>query len=79
MNLRAKQVLVKEKALCPNCLKTGHVPRDCFQGPCIRCPGKQMHNSVLCPMKEIRKGDAVFHVQENNRKRRSNENKQKRD
>lgn len=35
--------------LCQNCLKSGHLPANCYSGPCTRCPGRPRHNSVLCP------------------------------
>ncbi|XP_055910565.1 uncharacterized protein LOC129944931 [Eupeodes corollae] len=69
LSLLGRANFVRERKLCQNCLKVGHQAKDCFQGPCARCPGKQFHNSVLCPMREIRKAGAVHRVQEQPRKR----------
>lgn len=84
LGLKARQEAVRERNLCPNCLKTDHVVKDCFQGSCIRCPGKPKHNSMLCPMKELRKVEATaYTVQEKPKKCRGkhscNDSKCKRD
>jgi hypothetical protein len=37
--------LVDDKNLCLNCLRGGHLKKDCFFGPCKQC--QQKHNSLL--------------------------------
>ncbi|XP_055922685.1 uncharacterized protein LOC129953493 [Eupeodes corollae] len=71
LSLRARQDFVLEKQLCPNCLKTGHVVRDCYQGPCLKCPNRPSHNSVLCPMKVIGKVEATVLNIQDGRKRKN--------
>lgn len=74
LSLLARSKYINEKRICRNCLKVGHTPKNCFQGPCTRCPGTQFHNSVLCPIKEVKK-QPVFRVLERNtmRVKRDNE------
>lgn len=81
LNLTARNRVVKEMGLCPNCLKLGHTTSTCYQGPCTRCPGRQMHNSVLCPMKELMKAEAtVLRVQDDRKRKESTrETKEKRE
>ncbi|XP_055856971.1 uncharacterized protein LOC129919896 isoform X2 [Episyrphus balteatus] len=70
LTLQARQNLVRDRNICPNCLKNGHSAKECFQGPCTRCPGRRMHNSMLCPIKEMGKEDLmVLRVQEQGKKR----------
>lgn len=76
LSLKSRQDFVKERKVCPNCLKGGHGIDDCFQGPCIRCPNRPMHNSVLCPVKEVRK-TAVLLTQETIDSARSASHKRK--
>lgn len=42
-----REKMVKEKRLCINCLKPGHMAKFCMSGKCTRC--EQKHNSTLCP------------------------------
>lgn len=46
MTLSARKELVKANRLCLNCLKPGHVVKDCPGKECYRCNKK--HNSLLC-------------------------------
>lgn len=46
MGLTARKQLVKSKNLCNNCLKTGHMSKECYGKECHRCNVK--HNSLLC-------------------------------
>ncbi|XP_036346841.1 uncharacterized protein LOC118756168 [Rhagoletis pomonella] len=55
LNLRSRKAYVERHKLCPNCFKQGHAAKDCYSGPCNRCPGKILHNSVLCPTREVNK------------------------
>lgn len=55
LNLRSRKDFVERRNLCTNCLKQGHAAANCYQGPCIRCPSRPMHNSILCPTKDISK------------------------
>lgn len=55
LNLRSRRDFVERRNLCTNCLKQGHTAANCYQGPCIRCPSRPMHNSILCPTKDISK------------------------
>lgn len=34
--------------LCYNCLRTGHVKKECRSSSCKHCPNNQRHNSILC-------------------------------
>ncbi|XP_067616817.1 uncharacterized protein [Eurosta solidaginis] len=55
LSLRARKDLVQRRNLCENCLKKGHKVNQCYQGGCMRCPGKPFHNSTLCPSGEMAK------------------------
>lgn len=46
LSLTARKQMVKAKNLCHNCLKLGHLSKDCFSKECFRCNVK--HNSLLC-------------------------------
>lgn len=60
LNLRSRKDYVRAQNLCENCLKRGHTIKYCYQKPCPRCPGDQMHNSVLCPSRDVNKTVAVM-------------------
>lgn len=46
LTLTKKRQIVKTHNLCHNCLRDGHVSRDCKLNACFRCNLK--HNSLLC-------------------------------
>lgn len=46
-SLTARKQVVKTNNLCLNCLRAGHLFRDCSYKECFRCNIK--HNSLLCP------------------------------
>lgn len=46
MPLTKRKQYVKNNNLCHNCLKVGHVSKDCTLNECFRC--NQKHNSLLC-------------------------------
>ncbi|XP_028160091.1 uncharacterized protein LOC114352628 isoform X3 [Ostrinia furnacalis] len=45
LSVEDRHKLVNDNNLCPNCLRPGHLIKDCFFGPCQQC--KQKHNSLL--------------------------------
>lgn len=63
LRLSAREDFVQKRSLCPNCLKRGHGKDDCYLGPCIRCPNRPRHNSLLCPLKQKESGKNAFKVQ----------------
>lgn len=64
LSFRARREFVDRSPICPNCLKYGHKENDCFQQPCVRCPGRPYHNILLCPSKEVNKQTAsAYRVQ----------------
>lgn len=60
LNLRSRKDYVRTHNLCENCLKRGHTIKYCYQRPCPRCPNDQMHNSVICPSRDVNKAAAVM-------------------
>lgn len=74
----AREDFVQKRSLCPNCLKRGHGKDDCYLGPCIRCPNRPRHNSLLCPLKQKESGKSTFTVQ-SEVKRVDRQTKEKRD
>lgn len=56
LSLERRQRYVREKKLCPNCLRVGgHALDDCRFGGCYVCPGAPKHNPLLCPQRELQK------------------------
>lgn len=53
MDVSRRNETVVKFQICPNCLKSGHSVNQCQQQrSCPKCPGRQMHNSELCPSVE---------------------------
>lgn len=52
LNLAGRKEAIKKWHLCMNCLREGHEANQCNWQPCARCPNRQKHNSVICPMRE---------------------------
>lgn len=53
LTLKAMYETVDRLGICRNCLKNGHTVDKCRNGPCRVCPGSPMHNSILCPTREL--------------------------
>lgn len=52
LSLAGRREMVRRLNLCLNCLNAGHEAAKCFFGPCIRCPNKPKHNSMIRPTRE---------------------------
>lgn len=75
MNLQTRKKFVKEKELCRNCLKAGHMMKDCFGRACLRCDVK--HNSLLCEENPLNKAVMSLQVKKSGNEKKGNHEQNK--
>lgn len=74
LSLERCQRYVRDKKLCPNCLRVGgHALDDCRFGGCFVCPGNPKHNPLLCPQRELQKNPVSVAVSATKRPAKSKE------
>lgn len=65
LSLQARRDFVRTNHVCQMCLKPAdHPVQPCVQQPCIRCAGQPLHNSLLCPSREVER--RTYALQTNN-------------
>lgn len=52
LTLQTREARIAAWKLCRNCYSANHDHTQCPNFPCRRCPGKQYHNSTICPTRE---------------------------
>lgn len=60
MELGARQEYIRQWKICSGCLYNLHPDRKCSQGPCYKCQNGKVHNSIICPTREIEKQTAML-------------------
>lgn len=65
LSLQARRDFVRTNNVCQMCLKPDdHQVQPCNEQPCIRCAGQPLHNSLLCPSREVER--RTYALQANN-------------
>lgn len=60
LNLAGRKEFILKNRLCMNCLRDGHEVKQCHLGPCLRCPSKPKHNSVICPTRDAQQKTSLL-------------------
>lgn len=63
-DLAGRQEYLRQWKICNGCLYDMHPGRKCSQGVCFKCQNGKIHNSLLCPTRELEKQTALLALED---------------